>query len=1800
VITTKIHTTLKQTILAVTLCFLSSFGYGQLNLTTSSTDNYQCDGVNCEYDGPSILINEVQMAPTRDDGSFYEPAPDRQGEWIELYNPDECKSIDISCYYLGNAATDGNITASGGFIIPTGTIVPPLGFVVIRGQNAPNVPAQRLIANGGDTYEFTTSANNSCIGTGGTRLWFPNAGGWFAFYDQNGVPQDAIRWGNPPAVDLRTAPCKATSSGCGFTGNLLDYNSIIASRKNTLQNNAVNASQRTFQRNPDGGNWRATEGTSSIGTCNQQCVPIQTISCNGTVTVNPINGRAPYLFVWNDSRAQSTKTANGLCAGTYCVNVTDADGKTGSACVVVKNFVPTVTLIEDGDLCEDEPSFPLTGGSPAGGINGSTGTYSGPGVSGTTFNPASANIGDNEIEYVYVDSATCTDTATAIITVHPLPTTQANADKEKICLGESVTLFGTGADNYSWNHGVMDNVPFSPTETKMYVLTGTTSFGCILLDSILIEVSFPMEAGVGDTATICPEEEFFLTDILNGYDINGRWEALESPAANLDALTGSLTNTDNLLPGTYNFHYIVEPDAPCLNDTATVTLLVPDKPEIADVDAICKLDRTGYIVTFTIENGDSSTYNVSYPGSITSVKPYVYTSDLVPSNTAVTFYANDGQNCGLDSALTDLDCSCITDPGTMSRNPVNICGLLAYDATNDFNNDSINDGNDAFWFYLHDGNANALVNPHDSNQTGIFNFDPNTMNFGQTYYVSTAMADALSNDGLDYSDVCFLVSAGTPVSWNPLPELSIAAIDTICSANPAYNLQVNVQVGSFPINLTIEETPVAGPPIQNTTSIVSTTSNIPYSPQVTTTYNVVNYIDNKGCVGTNFPPSIQVVVDKPIEVDISATNTPSCASPTNPGSITLFVDGEETTFWVVVKNSLNSVLDTFQVNNQTPSNFPVTHFTANAATVYEIHDVFANEKNVCTPIFRGQAIINPTPTATISKDGVYCQIDPIPFDFTFTGIGPWEVVISDGGSNSFTFTTPDDTPTYTGIIINQLQPDTYAFTITSVRDLSSGCTNAGGTGTSNIIVNPSPILDLFVLDANGNRAKNHAYCLGDGPATLEVDGFPDPTVIYNMTYKIVGPPDIAYPELQISDGNAQFNFDTLVAGTYNIFIARVTDNSSAGCGGFGDTVSITIHPLPTLFLNVIDQTICLGQPAEIEATVGTNPPVSFDLTEGTGLDPTTYNISGTNTFRFTVTPTQTGAHRYFASNLKDGSLPQCSNTTSAFVDIYVNQLPTATINGAGDWCEGTAFQIPVKATGEDSVDVVFDLGGVSTLSQRIGLFDKDTISAILPVGTHTINITSVIDKTPEQCVGTGFGPFIVTVQPTPSAIINYNPDPVCLNEGVEVIFSASGNGPFEIDYINDISDMGTVIVNSTQAVVTDIARMGMNYTITEIRDGTNPSDHLNYCQSNPNSVFSPIVNELPTAVISGDDKICRGETANLLFSFTGLSAFDFSLTDNFGNQSHFSQENSPFSHGVTPDSTSTYSITQLTDANGCVGVDLGSPFLVTVFDNPEPVFLADPPTSCAPLNTSLLNLTSNVTLSNCQINSGTNNSFSCDSIQSGWVFDQAGSYNLNYSLTSTDGCNTSGTIDSFFTAYSNPIADFIWNPYRPTTVHNTLQITNKSTEADSSYWEINDQQFLIDIVTNDRHPVVNYSFKSGNEFTVYLYVETVNGCKDSIIKTIEVKEKTPVYIPNAFTPNGDGVNEGFRSVFDYASSKEFLIEIYNRWGERLFTSDNPEEYWDGIYRQIPAKPDVYIVKVTVTFDYSDVEQTFNAKVTLVR
>jgi gliding motility-associated-like protein len=107
------------------------------------------------------------------------------------------------------------------------------------------------------------------------------------------------------------------------------------------------------------------------------------------------------------------------------------------------------------------------------------------------------------------------------------------------------------------------------------------------------------------------------------------------------------------------------------------------------------------------------------------------------------------------------------------------------------------------------------------------------------------------------------------------------------------------------------------------------------------------------------------------------------------------------------------------------------------------------------------------------------------------------------------------------------------------------------------------------------------------------------------------------------------------------------------------------------------------------------------------------------------------------------------------------------------------------------------------------------------------------------------------------------------------------------------------------------------------------------------------------------------------------------------------------------------------------------------------------------------------------------------------------------------------------------------------------------------------------------------------------------GCKDTASQIIKVKPSWIVYIPNTFTPNGDGLNDGFTAK-GYNINK-FNIQIYDRWGHLLFESNDMENQWDGHTKNSdePIKQDVYVWKVQVV-DIFNKNHDLTGHVTLLK
>lgn len=605
-----------------------STAFSQMAATFSKTPNTKCNGSGCNYTGPSILINELMISPTSNDGSISGNGgvSTGRGEWIELYNPNLCEPVDISCYYLGNNTSEGN----GGYVIPAGTIVPPAGFAMIRGVNVAAVPSNLLVQNGGNVVELIVPGNISDMGVcaGGSRVWFPNAGGWFAFYDNNGVPQDAVSWVNSNTA-TSGAPCVATRTGCSGVVSLPSYNNIPANRKALISTlDASSHMGRSLRRMPDGGAWSGN-GTPTYAICNSTCATPSASSCAGTAQIAVTGGTAPYTYVWNDSQAQLTQSATGLCAGTYTVIVTDATSQQAQFNVTIDDFVPTVNLDLTDQVCIDVPAFTLTGITPVAAA-GQTGVLTGTGLTGTTFNPQTAGPGQHTITYNFTDENGCNNSATDNITVNPLPVVSIAGLNPSYCTSTTpVPLTLTPAGGTLTGPGATNNT-FVPATAGLGTHTLTYSYtdpnGCSSSTTATVEVF-----GIPAPTITVPE---FLCDYAPAIPLVG------TPAGGVFMVNTTQTSTFDPVAvgaGTHNITYVYT-DANNCQASASETIDVLPRPVLGTNLAAHYCFGTQAVTITPTPAGGTLSGTLLTGNTINLV-------GVVPGNYSITYEYTDANGC---------------------------------------------------------------------------------------------------------------------------------------------------------------------------------------------------------------------------------------------------------------------------------------------------------------------------------------------------------------------------------------------------------------------------------------------------------------------------------------------------------------------------------------------------------------------------------------------------------------------------------------------------------------------------------------------------------------------------------------------------------------------------------------------------------------------------------------------------------------------------------------------------------------------------------------------------------------------------------------------------------------------------------------------------------------------------------------------------------------------------------------------------------------------------------------------------
>lgn len=168
-------------------------------------------------------------------------------------------------------------------------------------------------------------------------------------------------------------------------------------------------------------------------------------------------------------------------------------------------------------------------------------------------------------------------------------------------------------------------------------------------------------------------------------------------------------------------------------------------------------------------------------------------------------------------------------------------------------------------------------------------------------------------------------------------------------------------------------------------------------------------------------------------------------------------------------------------------------------------------------------------------------------------------------------------------------------------------------------------------------------------------------------------------------------------------------------------------------------------------------------------------------------------------------------------------------------------------------------------------------------------------------------------------------------------------------------------------------------------------------------------------------------------------------------------------------------------------------------------------------------------------------------------------------------CPASITLPGIVTSWQVPVASFTASPWTTTIEQPTIRFADLSAGADSVAWRFG----IGDSVSAERAPAFTYD--SIACYTVRLLATNAQGCTDEAAHEVCVEPPFTLWVPNAFTPNGDGFNDAFFAVTSVASPRIFELLIYNRWGQLVFRGDAPGAGWDGG----DAPNDLYVWKLRI-------------------
>lgn len=816
-------------------------------------------------------------------------------------------------------------------------------------------------------------------------------------------------------------------------------------------------------------------------------------------------------------------------------------------------------------------------------------------------------------------------------------------------------------------------------------------------------------------------------------------------------------------------------------------------------------------------------------------------------------------------------------------------------------------------------------------------------------------------------------------------------------------------------------------------------------------------------------------------------------------------------------------------------NTDVLNVCPTTTTIYEVEV----SDGVNTLVGSVEVFVTPQPSIDAGVDQTVCDGDQV----TLTGINP------DGATLSWDNGAIDGSPFTPGL-------GTTTYTVTA--DLG-GCVS---TDQVDVTVNESPTFTL--------SSTNPTIC-GALDGTITISGL-IPGEDYDISFNGGGVVTIT------ADGSGEIVLTGLGAGSYTGF-----EVSIGGCNTIDSGTINLSDPNPPSIDAGINQTVCEGDEVTLTATNPDGATLSWNngVIDGTPFTP------GVGTTTYTVT----------------ADLGGCISTDQ--VDVTVH--PSAVIDAGADVSICAGGSTDLSATG--GVLYTWDNGigagagphTVSPITTTVYTVTGEDANGCEGTAQVTVTVDGTgavltVTGTDVSCFGdtdgsatvvaTGTGPFTYIWQPTGGS----SDVATGLSPGTYTIEVTDGNGcvsnetieidePVELTLATSSTDSDCTIDNGTATVVANGGTGAYSYSWTPSGQTTATANNLgagsyevvvtddNGCQSTANvsvgNVNGPVI-----TVDAVNDVSCAGEAdGSATVSVSGgtpVYTYDWSPSGGVN----------PSATGLTPGN---YTIT-VTDAAGCVS------FEDVVIGEPSPI-----------------SITGVVTDSDCGLDNGliaTTASGGTGIYTYTWlpnVSTTADASDLepnDYTVTVTDanGCS----VDETFTV---GIIDGLGVTITPSVFsinqgdNVDLIVTVNPNLTDLTYtWIPSDGLSCSDCPNPTASP---------NETTTYtVFVTSEDGCEGEATVTIFVEFPClGAHLPTVFSPNDDGANDRLCVLSSCLESMD--LSIYNRWGERVFQSNDINDCWDGRHRDELVNSGVFVYKLRVTLTNGEtIEDSGN--VTVVR